>query len=598
MPKPSRRKTVLAKATPTLRYAKPKLLLIDMDAACAEALNYAGFNVSTGTFGAPYNVKPSDTCHPIPRRSWQLPNVEEQEIIFANLERPTPVQPSAGDKPGTGVVTLFQSGVHGSIDPRPHSMDLFQSEFDRILRHGGIFTLFLGYPYDVTYIHGYLDHSGWFRTKGEDFSLSSRSFLSDLGRFGFRGDNGREIELRRDIGHVGVLFQRLLSDAYYRCVMDPPTYFEHRWYSLMTNKYGDCVGGILFSEKGNGCLLLLPQCPSFADVILEFVESFCINQNSSLFPFHDAQPWLHDECYEIPEVVCITKKIKSVEADALKEIEILKQEIEQIRDKNPDWYTLLNGTGDKLVQAVIHSLREIGFQQVVDVDDDERSKSNDRALREDIRVHDRDPTLIVDVKGVGGKPEDAEATQAEKHANMRRCERDFGEVKPLTIINHQRNLPPSDRDTVAYRPEIVRNAELTGLGLMTTWDLFRIARNVESNSWPRSVVLPIFYRNGRIQPVPEHYEEVGEIVRTWEDAFGIVPTAGIQTGMYLAVESHVLFDEFVVESLQVEDRKVDFANSGENCGVGLLGAKQRFHKGQRVFIVRSVSDDVTTSISN
>jgi len=306
--------------------------------------------------------------------------------------------------------------------------------------------------------------------------------------------------------------------------------------------------------------------------------------NPTLFPFHEAQRWIHRPEYEVPKIHELEESIDKVQAETDHRIEQIRAEIEQVRTANQDWYTLLNGTGGELVAAVIRSLRRLGFEKVKDVDAEAREQGKGQDLREDIQIHDKTPVLIVDVKGVQGHPEDAEATQSEKHALIR--SREFqGNVQPLTIINHQRNIPPHDRDRMAYRQDIIDNAVQTGLGLMTTWDLFRLLRNKEKLGWTAKDVIPIFYRTGRIEPVPEHYHLIGTVEHVWKEAFGVIPAAKVSVGSKLAVETGDLFEEVVVGSLQIDRQQADAADVGSNCGVAYPGAAEIFRERMRVFLV-------------
>ena len=158
-------------------------------------------------------------------------------------------------------------------------------------------------------------------------------------------------------------------------------------------------------------------------------------------------------------------------------------------------------------------------------------------------------------------------------------------AEEASIINHQRHLPPSDRYGQAYRDEIIKNAEQTQLGLLTTWDLFKLLRNAEKLGWPTEVVLPIFYRVGRIDPIPEHYIEVGRILEVWQPAFGINPTQPITIGHRIAVEIGDTFDEFNLTSLRVDENESQTAPVGSNCGVKYDDPSTRLRKGARVFLV-------------
>jgi hypothetical protein len=233
-------------------------------------------------------------------------------------------------------------------------------------------------------------------------------------------------------------------------------------------------------------------------------------------------------------------------------------------------------------------MSSFGFKKIVDVDVEEKDAPG--GPREDLRIHDRSPVLVIDIKGVQGHPEDAESTQSQKHALMRLREwREQGtDVQPLTIINSQRHLPPDERDLRAFRQEIIKNAEETHLGLMTSWDLWTIARNAERLKWPNEAVQSIFYKTGRIDPIPDHYKELGTVVEAWEHSFGLHPQKTFKIGDRLAVEDGDSFEEFEVTSMRVDNNVVQEAATGSNCGVGFPNASKRFGKGSRVFAISSL----------
>ena len=305
--------------------------------------------------------------------------------------------------------------------------------------------------------------------------------------------------------------------------------------------------------------------PGFHTIAVELITNWFTNLRPALFPFHEQQTWLHSERYEIPAILDKQRRLEVIKKDHEKAVERIEGEIAEAREANASWYTLLSGTGDPLVQSIIEALRELGFQNVVDMDELAREQKTSTNLKEDIQIRDRDPLLVVDVKGVVGTPADEEAMQAQKHAIMRT--REIGSyVKPLTIINHQRNLPPHDRSPKPYRDEIVGNARDTGLGLMTAWDLFCLRNNASRLGWTFEQVAPIFYRDGRIQPVPAHYTLIGEIVHIWEHAIGVVPNVDVPKGSKLSVLVDNAFYEFPVTEIHCHDKIVDVGEAQSDCG--------------------------------
>lgn len=564
----------------TCKYPKPKILLVDMPEACAVALEDAGFNIHKGTFGRPYKVKRCDSLACASIGDEDLPNIDEQEILIANALFDEPFDTTNSYEPGEGVSALWQSCKYGVIDPRPIAMEGAQRALSRMLEGGGLAIVFAGSRYQHRYWKG-ADLDRLPSSRGDAFDLSNWSFLSELNAIRSLSVSGNEIEFTRN-GLAQVL-ARASTNAEYLCTLSPGPRQEKRWLSLAKNKYGECVAAAITTSGDALQLIVLPRMPHFHEIIVEVIRDWCPRWRPKLFPHLVGTQWLYHERYDLPLVTNMRMEIERVQSEAAERVALLERQIEEARQANPDWYTLLTGTGDELVDAVIRTLGLLGFQNVADVDAEADAKGEQR--REDIQIRDTVPVLIVDVKGVNGKCEDAEATQSEKHALMRAKEF-AGNVKPLTIMNPERNLPPHERDPSPFRLEIVENAKQTALGLMTTWDLFRLLRNKEANGWSNEVIQPVFYRTGRIEPIPEHYTEVGSIVGLWKEALGIVPSVRIEKGCRMAIEAGDLFQEVDAGSLMVDGKEVAAADIGSNCGIACKDASKRFRKGMRVFLVR------------
>jgi hypothetical protein len=574
------------------RYPKPKILLIDVDNRCAEVLRNAGYNVNIGTFGTPYKIKKSNELYYVPLSSTDLPNYEEQEIIIVNTLGPEPVTSLPTDIPSEGAEGFWQTGTDGVIDPRPLAMSNLQSAFDKILNYGGIFIIFASERYYRHYY--YLVYRGYTWMRKSEINHSNWDFLTDLASIYTKKQCGYEIKFKSDEPKLRELIKILSQTqekAEYHCTLSPSPFQKNSWISLAKNKYGEDVAGILFNENSKGRIIILPQMPDAHRFLVQLIEDWCSQWNPGLFPYLESNQWLHWSEYEIPKVVELRKEIERVKTEAEEKIKKIENEIKILQKEYADWYTLLNGTGDELVKAVVRSLKRLGFQKVVDVDD-EIEREGKKEKREDIQILDQRPILIIEVKGIHGNPDDNESTQAEKHATMRMKEWGHTDVQPLTIINHQRHLPPRERNKKAFRDEIIEIAKEKGLGLMTTWDLFRILRNTELLNWPPEVVKPIFYRIGRIDPIPEHYEEIGEVAEVWKYAFGIIPRTFLSIGNRLAVEIDDVFIEFSIESLQIHGEPVQTAPAESECGIGFYDATKKIRKGMRVFLVNNVYDNL------
>jgi hypothetical protein len=195
----------------------------------------------------------------------------------------------------------------------------------------------------------------------------------------------------------------------------------------------------------------------------------------------------------------------------------------------------------------------------------------------------------LDVKGVAGKAEDAEALQAQKHAFIYIQEQNRADVRGLTIINHQRLLPPLDRDNdMPFRKEILDNAAQVKLGLMTTWDLFRLVRGFCRHSWTPDQVKPLFYEQGRVFPIPRHYEFVGVVEHVWKNAFSVqIENGTLHVGDRISIAFPVDFDELTITSLHLNDTDVQSAAVGNEVGILRNEASPKVKVGSQVYRIKS-----------
>jgi hypothetical protein len=143
--------------------------------------------------------------------------------------------------------------------------------------------------------------------------------------------------------------------------------------------------------------------------------------------------------------------------------------------------------------------------------------------QEDLQIRDRSPQLILEIKGLAGKPTEADTGQVTKYV-VRRMREGVTDVQGLVIINHERNIPAAERDHKNVFTEAqISDARGSRYGLLTTWDLFRLLRGLQAWRWKPEVVQDIFYGIGRLIPVPSHYEPVGVVAHFWtkHNAFSI-----------------------------------------------------------------------------
>ena len=129
-----------------------------------------------------------------------------------------------------------------------------------------------------------------------------------------------------------------------------------------------------------------------------------------------------------------------------------------------------------------------------------------------------------------------------------------------------------------FREIILTNTEEHLIGLLTTWELYKLTRNFLKNSWKHENIKGIFYKSGKIECLPSNYEYIGKIERFIEDK-GIVgikiENASLSKNDKIAFETEIEFEEQIVESLQLEIEAVENAKISD-----LVGIKTHLSKNQ------------------
>ena len=576
-----------------LKYDKPKILLIDMPEEAANGLLKQGHNVSVGSFGNPYKVPLSDSYQPV-LGNGKLPNVTEQEVIIIDLEQPEILKEPKGEKTTSeGEGDWWASCNQGIIDPRPQMMVWVRKHFDRILSHGGLFVIFAKNRETQQMKYGKITSYG---LEGEPIHFDNWSFLSCLedSFVETNYDSGSEIFTFGKDDWLSKLLTKFIKNSKFFCTLKRNYKIsEENWIPLLKNKYDSTVSAVIsrtYGQDKHTWILIFPQFSNKSNFILELFQ-LLPNLAPHLFPYYEGNLWLHKREYELPQVNELEEIKKEIKRKCDYEIGKIDLQIEEEKENNKFWYDLIRETGDPLVQAVIKVLHILGFEQIVDVDKEIKTEAESGLLREDIQIKDKSPILIVDVKGIADLPSDAEATQAHRHATMRMKELNRTDINCLTIINHQRNIQPLNRENnKPYRQELLDGASQMDLGLMTAWDLYRLLRSFLRNKWNPENVKPLFYKSQRISIIPTNYKYVGKVEQIWKEASAfsvIVEESTLESQDTIGIETPIEIIEYEIASLMLNDQEVIKTEIGNEAGVKTNQFPSNVKKGFRVYKINS-----------
>jgi hypothetical protein len=570
------------------RFTHPKILAVDLPAQDVADIRAGGFNVAAGSFGTPVEVRRSGGYAPV-NVNGHLPGITEQQIVVADL-RPPSADPDAvlGEEPiDEGVWQRMDRGV---IDPRPYFMLMSRFYFERVYEHGGVFILFAA----VRSSPGYSRSTPHRVHYGQPLPADNWSLLNVLGNLEVSYDLGTEITPAESSGSLFAPIGAALRSASFECLVEPSAALDGRWTTWARSKYGGAVAGLIEPEPGSGqgAVIVLPRIERKGELVRYLLESVLPNIARPLFPEDERQAWVEEERYAPPAVAALRTEIEEVEATAAERVGELEAEIAARRAEDAHLRALLTATGGELVAAVKKTLESLGFTDVGDVDAEEGAQ--DGRLREDLQIRTESPVVLSEVKGINNLPRDDDALEVGKYILPRIREWGRTDVRGLTIVNHQRGLPPADRDTNVFQGDQIENAEGQGIGLLAAVDLYRLARGFERNGWRHEQVASLFTTvSGRVEPLPTHYEPIGEVVNFYEKAGAL--TVQLRDGIGLAVGEKVAYElpldfaEEPVAEIQVDGTEFDPAPPGAHVGLKTNLTKREARKGTRVYRVGSWS---------
>jgi hypothetical protein len=569
----------------TLKYQKPKILLIDLPDTALDSLRSAGFNASAGTFGSPYKVELGDGYQPVIHKAY-LPNYTEQEIIIIDLTPPETIDRPEGEKiTSEGENDWWAKCSRGEIDPRPRVMSMVQNAFDRIFDHGGLFVIFaqprLYQKFVWAHVLGMLEVD-------REIHADNWSFLSILSYLKIESDVGEEISVPEYDSQLFRFLRKTVRDARYTAIFNPTPRIEKNWIPILSNKFERCVGGLVKPKDSKGRVLILPQISKKSEAIVTLLREILPDISPHLFPHIEGSRWVERDEYELDSVLKYKAEKIEVRQRAKRELEELDKKISEERDKLGFLHGIITktGTGTDLVEGVKSCLEFIGFEQVIDVDKQIREQDTKAPMQEDLQVHDKSPTLLIEIKGISGLPHEEDTMQVVKYIHRRMKEWNRVDVRGVSIINHQHNIPALERNNQnVFTEQQIGDAENHDIAILTTWDLFLLIRGMMKWEWNPKAIQELFYKSGRMSRLPTIYKPIGEIVEYWEK-IGVVGVQISENKLHKGQRIGYVIPEGYLEeevlSLQVENQDVEEVFPGQLAGIKTKYPKRFLRKGTTV----------------
>ena len=316
--------------------------------------------------------------------------------------------------------------------------------------------------------------------------------------------------------------------------------------------------------------------------ILTLVKEVLPEISPHLFPHYEGSKWIQRDEYEIPSIISFKKEIEKIKNRAQDEIVSVEKIITRERDKFDFLHNILIQGDDELVGSLINALHYIGFQKIEDVD----SKEDEKNKQEDVQILDFSPKLLVEVKGLSSPPQESDVLQVVKYVRRRMKEWKITDISGVFVVNHQKNIPPLERNNISvFTEQQIKDAIANDILLITTWDLHLIIKAMMKWGWSFDNIKENFYTKGRFNIIPSHYKEIGQIQNYYNEinVISVKLLDTIDVNDRIGFFTHSGFLEEEVSSLQINTNPVESAEVDSIVGIKTCYSKSQLKKGMIVY---------------
>lgn len=379
------------------------------------------------------------------------------------------------------------------------------------------------------------------------------------------------------------LFSKFLDGIEYERVFFHPEIWkgskrlkDDNFVPLLCNERDEIVSFAHFVD--NLLVLVFPNVFDKANFIGSLFKTYLPEIVPDIFPFHGEFGWLENGDYLLPGERELLNKKAEIEDKYAKDIAENDALILKSKKDFKFLSDMISETGEALVSSIMHYLKWLGFESVVNFDD-----TNPDTLEEDIQVDCGNRFLVIEVKGIGGTSTDKDCSQISKIKYRRAEKRGRFDVFGLYIVNHQRYLPPKFRAAPPFTENQIKDAGHDRRGLLTTYDLYKAYFLIEDGVLQKSDVMDSLFKTGLITLEPNNLVSIGRPAELLKEGHVVILTLEnitLTVGDTLVIKTKGDYSKARVESLQVNDGSFDCCRAGE-VGIKL---DSKLNKNSEIFV--------------
>ena len=552
---------------------RPRICCIDIKQETVDSLKKEGYNIYTATLGDQIKVPNKNRHdHRYVLLNFDFPvNIHEFDIFLIDLENVNQIDYNPEDHirdrhTGKSAISLLSSYPETIFDPRPISSLILNKRLAQIGERNHMVITFTAGDYDIEYetvkiTEDYAERQG--TEKHGIYSYSGYTPLSEP-------KSGKEMtvcNVREDLKN---LLHEHIDNSYYNQTFHHPTNWDNgkpeadpRYVPLVKNSSGDIVS--ICDQRERSHNFYFPQIEDKSQFISTFLKNIAPSISPDLFPYSTTFDWKNNKEYWLPNHENLIEEKENV-------VKVYKEKLtqkEQEIDKNKEVYSFLHEmiseTGDDLVNATIEFLKWLGFKNAINADE---LKGEGQVLEEDIQIEFDEGLIIIECKGIGGTSTDSDCSQISKIKHRRCKQRNKFDVFALYIVNHQRYLPPLQRNNPPFNENQIQDAISDERGLLSTWQLFNLYYEIECGIITKEEARKAIIKFGLIEFKPSNLsfiDEPNEIFKNGTVCIINITDIELKIGDEILIEKNDQFSKAVIEGIQLDDKPV------ENCSNGEIG---------------------------
>lgn len=550
-----------------IKYSDPKIMLVDVDEDTQNRLREEGFNIEVGTFGRSYKVERDEVCG----LNGHLPFITEKDVVIVKLNEEKELNgsnPALKNEIRESYDRVFVTPRGKNyFDGRAAFADLYKNEFKQVLNSGGILIVFAdGYQRESYYISevskGYIHDPNKFDLTNYQW-IPSNVYPHDC-------VTGKEVLIDEKAARVAsAIINGSENSMRYTCEF--MVYEDAETYVLLKNRLGKAISYI--QKIGEGFLMILPRFDDYYMPISNLIKEILPELKPDLFADFSKNKWLENKEYSFPEVKNLMSKQEEIINEYEEKLKAIQIEIKELKKQNEFLTNILvsQGFDDFLVENVKSVFEYIGYSAVVDVD--EITVGN---RQEDLRILDGGRFTVVEVKGHKGNPTEDDCQALNKYISRNMKAEKRTDIHGILVVNHQRMLPPAERNYPGYTREQIADAERDDYTLVTTWELFNAVRLLQEGLVTFEDIDESLHTSGLFKATPSNWKYIGKIEhifnRNHENniACFYLKTEMIRKGDTIVIENENDFYKQEITEMMIDNKNVELAQEGDQLAIKIF----------------------------